>query len=106
MPTCIVHAICTYYFKIPVHTTFRNRRIQLHEIQDPEASKSPTGCSDAKDVPLGTLAFDDEHFTLFIRCGDGWLACTKVQVEGKRALDIRNFLNGYQLGNVKNERFR
>ncbi|KND01044.1 methionyl-tRNA formyltransferase, partial [Spizellomyces punctatus DAOM BR117] len=92
-------------YRIPLHTTFRGRRVQLLALDDPDSATGP-GKKTPNDLPPGALAFDDEYHTLFIKCSDGWLACSKLKVEGKRALGIRDFVNGYQLADAAREFFK
>jgi methionyl-tRNA formyltransferase len=34
---------------------------------------------------------------LFIQTGNGLISITRLQLEGKKSLDIKSFLNGYTL---------
>lgn len=43
---------------------------------------------------LSASASDDE---LVIACGEGAIACLKLQAPGRRAMDVRDFLNGYDV---------
>ncbi|KAI8907701.1 formyl transferase [Powellomyces hirtus] len=92
--------------KIPLHTTFRGRRVQLMKIEDPDISQMPEAAPGVPESPpIGTLRMNPSRTLLYIRCNDSWLACSTVKVEGKNEVGIRDFSNGYQLSNVTEERF-
>ncbi|KAJ3175325.1 hypothetical protein HDU87_006275 [Geranomyces variabilis] len=86
--------------KIPLHTTFRGRRIQLLTILDPdESGVPPASTSAAAAAPKpGSLDIDISAGMLRVACGSGtWLGVSMVKVEGKNAVRIPDFVNGYQL---------
>ncbi|KAJ3158309.1 hypothetical protein HDU86_003018 [Geranomyces michiganensis] len=85
--------------KIPLYTTFRGRRIQLLTILDPDESGSPPAAqSSAGGFRPGAFEIDTTRALLRVSCGAGtWLGVTEVKVQGKNAVRIPDFVNGYQL---------
>ncbi|KAI8822949.1 formyl transferase [Fimicolochytrium jonesii] len=87
--------------KIPLHTTFLGRRIQLLEIIDP-SSNPPATHNTANSAP-GTLHFNPSHSVLFVACGSptssgtSYLPVRTVKMQDKQAVKIDAFVNGYQL---------
>lgn len=46
----------------------------------------------------GTICFGIKPKVLYISCkSNTWIACTKVQVQGKKELYPNDFVNGYNL---------
>ncbi|KAI8588971.1 formyl transferase [Geranomyces variabilis] len=84
--------------KIPLHTTFRGRRIQLLTILDPDESGVPPSTTSAATPKPGSFEIDASAGLLRVACGSGtWLSVQVVKVEGKNAVRIPDFVNGYQL---------
>ena len=44
----------------------------------------------------GSFLSDGKHW-LLIACADGWLQVLDLQMEGKKRMSVRDFLNGYRL---------
>ncbi len=44
---------------------------------------------------VGDFWTDSKNFIRF-RCADGWLDCLEIQLEGKRKMAVRDFLNGHK----------
>jgi methionyl-tRNA formyltransferase len=48
------------------------------------------------DLPTGSLVSDNKHF-LKIAVSDGFIHCLDVQLEGRKRMDIKTFLNGHKI---------
>ncbi|KAJ3182213.1 hypothetical protein HDU85_003255 [Gaertneriomyces sp. JEL0708] len=86
-------------YKLPLFTTFRKKRMQILEMDDPSAASLPNNLISG--AAPGTTAFSENLSTMYVKCVDTWLACKKLKVEGKRELNIKDFEKGYQLKNLK-----
>ncbi|KAI9003194.1 formyl transferase [Gaertneriomyces semiglobifer] len=86
-------------YKLPLFTTFRKKRMQILEMDDPSAASLPNNLISG--AAPGTTAFSENLSTMYVKCVDTWLACKKLKVEGKRELSIKDFEKGYQLKNLK-----
>ena len=42
----------------------------------------------------GTMHYDRRTHELSVRCADGWIGVTELQVEGRKAVSARDFYNG------------
>ncbi|KAI9597581.1 formyl transferase [Syncephalis fuscata] len=79
--------------KTPLVTQFRNKSIQLRgEISATTASP----IDHHLDLP-GTVVFTTAPDIIYVKCAEGWLCCTHVQVANKRMISIREWINGYNL---------
>lgn len=47
------------------------------------------------DAPAGSILTNGKN-ALLVRCGDGMLKITEIQIEGKKRMDISSFLAGYK----------
>jgi methionyl-tRNA formyltransferase len=82
--------------KTPLFCHFRNKLILLRELCAIE--HLPSGMDIKDPCPPGTIAFQPKQPTeLYIRCKEGWLQCTQLQVAGRRPLSIIDWINGYQV---------
>jgi len=61
-------------------------KIMKAEISDESASEAP-----------GTILTDNKRYLKFA-CIDGYLVCKDVKMAGKKQMDIKSFLNGYEVG--------
>ena len=76
---------------IPLYTRFRGNRLTLHELSRP----SP-GLELPQLEKPGQALYHKPCRALIVKAGDGALvACTKLQLENKKAVDARNFANGF-----------
>jgi methionyl-tRNA formyltransferase len=67
-------------------TTFRGKQLTLHAI---------SVCSGPATQPSGAIAVDGER--MLVGCGGGSaIAIDELQLEGKRRMSAREFINGYQ----------
>lgn len=66
-----------------IWTIWRNKRIKLLSIRPAK-----------KDIPPGTVVLD--HDTLYIGCGQDAVRVQKLQIEGKRPMDAKTFINGHR----------
>jgi methionyl-tRNA formyltransferase len=51
-------------------------------------------------LPAGTLVSDDKNF-IKVAVKDGFIDILKLQLPGKKVLDIKNFINGYKPSKLK-----
>ncbi len=88
------------YFALNEHA--EKKLVKLHSILDPQAVAIPASLSLQTNAIPGTFYFDP-YFSkdvLFIcTANKEWLACDMIQVEGKKAVNALEFMNGYQLTN-------
>jgi methionyl-tRNA formyltransferase len=71
-----------------IWTTWNEKRLKLLVIAS-EVKQSP----DNKTTP-GKVQMTDEG--LFIECGSGLIQILKLQLEGKKAMSVQEFLNGFK----------
>ena len=43
----------------------------------------------------GELRYDKKQNLMWVKCSGGWVACSRLQIDGKRGLDATSFVNGY-----------
>ncbi|KAJ3093180.1 hypothetical protein HK102_003588 [Quaeritorhiza haematococci] len=87
-------------YKVPVYTHFRKRRTQLMALEEP-LKPDDIPFSAPADVGPGTLYFDKQRQSLFVRCKDTWIGCRRIKMETKKEVDVIDFVNGYKLGPFK-----
>jgi methionyl-tRNA formyltransferase len=74
--------------KLPLRTMFRTRCMHLSSVQIPAHPPQHRG-------EPGTIHMD--HNGVFVACNDGseWIQLLTVKVEGKRAIPVQDWINGY-----------
>ena len=78
--------------KMPLYSTIRSKRIQLleiHMVEDLENVKNHS-------VTPGTIHFDYKLNVIYIKCKDSHIAVTRIKMQDKKAIGIKDFFNGYK----------
>ena len=76
--------------------------VRLVNLVCPSDAKMSYQHVDADSYSPGMLKYDIKNELLFVKCKQEWLACSQLQVLGRRVLTAKQFVNGYNLLNVKN----
>ena len=67
------------------------RRVKIHAMKRVCEGGSEYG----EAMPRGgTMHYDRRTHELSVRCADGWIGVTELQVEGRKAVSARDFYNG------------
>lgn len=77
---------------VPTETKRLLIKQALHPILDQQLPATTTATTSISDSPLGTMIFENE--ACWIKCSNGWLACSKLQLEGKKEVTAREFARG------------
>jgi len=91
---------------VGVHTkyNYNQLRVRLRQILPPvllaSPTISPTELTYAEYLP-GMLRYDVGQKLLFIKCIDGWIACSALQVDARRTIPASVFANGYRMRNIR-----
>ncbi len=78
----------TFTYHHPADEGADIQRIKLHLAEPVE---------DAAGAPGEILVADASEGQLVIACGAGAIACLEIQAPGRRAMEARDFLNGYEI---------
>jgi len=80
-----------------VFTYYGDLRIKVMKIERPGAFEFPMRKGDRiGDIgTAGELRYDKKQNLLWVKCKGGWIACSRLQIDGKRPLDATSFVNGY-----------
>ncbi|CAG8501027.1 7696_t:CDS:2 [Paraglomus occultum] len=81
-----------------LRTTFLDRQIQLTSVTLPPSDSHPL----TTQSPLfpGTLFYDKNSKILLIACKDNsFIACSRVKMELKKDIDVKDWVNGYDIVN-------
>ncbi len=78
------------------YTTFAGTRMAiLRAVPLPEQSENTSTAAPDRPCRPGEAGGVDKEYGLLVQTGDGVLAIQRVQMAGRRALDWKEFLNGY-----------
>ena len=69
------------------HTIWNNKKLDIYQV-------SPVESIEIQDVEVGQVAKYQKKY--FVRCGKGFLQLLKVKLEGKKEMNINDFVNGHQ----------
>jgi methionyl-tRNA formyltransferase len=81
---------------VGTHTTIQRKRIKLLHLECYQPSEHRHQHQTTAVQP-GTAIWDGGDRILIACCGSTWVACTKLQVEGSKALTAREFAAGRRL---------
>lgn len=81
----------------PLHTTFKDNAVQIKGMMDPKEAEKAYGVPPNGPAEPGTIAFVKPANVLWVRCREGWAACTSFHPEYKKQQSAPNFKNGYRL---------
>ncbi|KAI8902611.1 formyl transferase [Globomyces pollinis-pini] len=85
--------------KIPLHSTFQGKRIQILKMENPTIHFQNSIDYLPDDAAAGSLFYLRGNEYIYIKCKEGWVAATLLKVEGKSAREPLDFHNGYQFKN-------
>jgi len=100
----IYHETCEINFDQPAMTVYNHIRgmapfpTAWTTIDGLECKILKSGISDEKNAgdPPGTIITDNKKY-LKIACQDGYLAILDIKMQGKKRMDIKSLLNGYEI---------
>jgi methionyl-tRNA formyltransferase len=75
---------------------FLNERVRLYKLHSPEEIKFQSKNGRDSEFEPGMLQFDKTQNILFIKCIDGWIGCSEIQVNQRNRMDASSFVNGYE----------
>ena len=90
-----IDAFVRAYFPEPTAWTLENQ-VPLKILEGKPFEVLPDGVSiDVTDTTsVGTVCSFVKHHGIFVRCGRGFYAITKLQRQGKNSMDYKSFMNG------------
>jgi methionyl-tRNA formyltransferase len=80
---------------IPLYCYFQGKMTSIGSFEDPMLIQGAM-----PEMPPGSMYYDSKMGSLYVSCRDGtWIKCSDIKVSGKRSLNGRDFVNGYNLIN-------
>ncbi|MFM2268568.1 MAG: hypothetical protein RL757_2009 [Bacteroidota bacterium] len=76
-------------------TKFDNLLLKIYKTTPPQYNSDISPFEDKKWIEKDNFRSDGRNF-FQIRCSDGWLSVEELQLEGKKRMNVKDFLNGYR----------
>lgn len=90
--------------RVKIYNAFAKSNLRDSQLEGEQSVKAYTETSEKNEVkePLGTIQIEDGH--LKVTTLNGYLFITEIQLPGKRKMDVKSLLNGYNFN--KNAKMR